>query len=297
MRRRKYHPLKKVMSKTQEILTSLKAWRRYGQECLEDSGIEDAAQDAWLLMEYVCNINKSFYYLHMNDDMDEEDALQYQELIHKRAGHIPVQHLIGEAWFYGQPYLVNEHVLIPRQDTEVLIEEALSHLMPGMRILDLCTGSGCILLTLIRHASITGVGSDISPEALEIAKQNEKRQRLKGCTWVESNLFEQIGGTFDMITSNPPYIPTKVIFGLMEEVRDHEPVLALDGHEDGLYFYRKIVDEARQHLKPHGWLCMEIGHDQGEALIDLLTQSGYSNVEIKKDLAGLSRVAVAKWVP
>lgn len=285
------------MSKEHEILTSLKAWRKYAQECLEDSGIVDAAQDAWLLMEYVCNINKSFYYLHMNDDMDKGDAIQYQELIHKRASHIPVQYLIGEAWFYGQPYQVNEHVLIPRQDTEVLIEEALSHLEPGMRILDLCTGSGCILLTLIRHASITGVGSDISLDALEVAKQNEKRQKLKGCTWVESNLFEQIGGTFDMITSNPPYIPTKVISGLMEEVRDHEPILALDGHEDGLYFYRKIVDEARQHLKPQGWLCMEIGHDQGEALTDLMTQSGYSSIEIKKDLAGLSRVAVAKWAP
>lgn len=285
------------MNRETEFLDSMKAWRKYGQECLEASGIEDAAQDAWLLMEYVCNINKSFYYLHMNDSMDEDDAIQYQTLIHKRASHIPVQYLIGEAWFYGQPYLVNEHVLIPRQDTEVLIEEALRHLEPGMRILDLCTGSGCILLTLIRHASITGVGSDISPEALAIARQNEKNQRLRGCTWVESNLFEKIGGTFDMIISNPPYIPSEVIPTLMEEVRSHEPVMALDGHEDGLYFYRKIVEEARQYLKPQGWLCLEIGFDQSEDLKTLLAQGGYSNIEIKKDLAGLSRVAAAQWIP
>ena len=132
------------MNKNSEILCSIKAWLTYAREYLEGRGIEDARQDAWLLMEYVCNINKSFYYLHMNDPMDEEDAAQYQELLRRRGSHIPVQYLIGEAWFYGQPYQVNENVLIPRQDTEVLIEEALQHLEPGMRILDLCTGLSLI---------------------------------------------------------------------------------------------------------------------------------------------------------
>lgn len=283
------------MNKNSEILCSIKAWLTYAREYLEGRGIEDARQDAWLLMEYVCNINKSFYYLHMNDPMDEEDAAQYQELLRRRGSHIPVQYLIGEAWFYGQPYQVNENVLIPRQDTEVLIEEALQHLEPGMRILDLCTGSGCILLTLVRHASVTGAGSDISPKALEVARKNEKAQHLKGCTWIESDLFENIGGAFDMIVSNPPYIATKVIPTLMEEVRNHEPILALDGHEDGLYFYRKIVEQAPEYLKPGGWLCMEIGYDQREALYTLLNDTGYINVEIKKDLADLPRVAIAQW--
>lgn len=283
------------MSGSHEISNSLKAWRKYAQDYLEGKGIADAREDAWLLMEYVCNINKSFYYLHMNDPMDEKDAAQYQKLLRERGKHIPVQYLIGEAWFYGQPYLVDEHVLIPRQDTEVLIEEALKYLEPGMRILDLCTGSGCILLTLIRHASVSGVGSDLSPEALEIARKNEKRQHLRECTWIQSDLFEKIGGTFDMIVSNPPYIASDVIPTLMEEVRDHEPILALDGHEDGLWFYRRIVDEARQYLKTGGWLCMEIGYDQGEALCQLLAEARYTAIEIKKDLAGLARVAVARW--
>lgn len=288
-------PPERCMSKTSEIVRSLKAWRKYGQEYLEGKGIDDARNDAWLLMEYVCNINKSFYYLHMNDAMDERDALQYQTMLKQRGAHIPVQYLVREAWFYGQPYQVNEHVLIPRQDTEVLVEETLKHLQPGMQVLDLCTGSGCILLSLIRHASVTGVGSDISAKALEIAEKNETMQHLKGARWIKSDLFEQIEGTFDVIVSNPPYIASGVIPTLMEEVRDHEPLLALDGHEDGLYFYRKIVSEAPAYLKDGGWLCMEIGYDQEQALRKLLTEAGYTAVTIKKDLADLPRVAAAQW--
>lgn len=284
------------MNKANMPLRSLKEWRSYGQGYLKDANIEDADTDAWLLMEYVCKMNRNYYYLHMDDFMEEKAALRYQELIHKRAVHIPVQYLIGEAWFYGESYLVDEHVLIPRQDTEVLIEESLKRLKPGMHILDLCTGSGCILLTLIRNASVTGAGSDISPQALAVAEKNQKRQGLKNCSWIESNLFEKIEGTFDMITSNPPYIPSEEIPGLMEEVRDHEPVLALDGHEDGLYFYRKIIDQSRRHLKSQAWLCMEIGFDQSNALTTLLTEAGYTNIQIIKDLAALPRVAVAQWI-
>lgn len=282
------------MSSHEVILRSMKAWRKYGQEYLEAKGIGDAREDAWILMEYVCNITKSFYYMHMNDPMDEADTREYRSLIRKRGEHIPVQYLTGEAWFYGQPYVVNEHVLIPRQDTEVLAEEALKRLEPGMHVLDLCTGSGCILLTLVRHASVNGVGSDISSKALEVARLNAKRQNMKGCTWVESDLFDKIGGSFDMIVSNPPYIASEVIPTLMEEVREHEPILALDGRGDGLYFYRKITAQAGEYLKPGGWLCLEIGYDQADALRELLRENGYENIEIKCDLADLPRVALGQ---
>lgn len=284
------------MSSKEELTRSMKSWRKYGQDYLEAKEIEDARMDAWLLMEYVCNITKSYYYMHMNDSMDQQDAMQYQELIKKRGAHIPVQYLIGEAWFFGQSFKVNEHVLIPRQDTEQLVEEALKYLQAGQRVLDLCTGSGCILLSLITQASVTGVGSDISPEALEVAKQNEKRMHVHGTTWVQGDLFENVTGTFDLIVSNPPYIATEVIPTLMEEVREHEPLLALDGHEDGLYFYRKIVAEAGKYLNRGGRLLMEIGYDQADVLTELLTEAGFLDVEIQRDLADLARVAGGLWL-
>ncbi|MDD3279032.1 MAG: peptide chain release factor N(5)-glutamine methyltransferase [Lachnospiraceae bacterium] len=284
------------MNNKEELTRSLKSWRKYGQDYLEAKEIEDARMDAWLLMEYVCNISKSYYYMHMNDSMDRQDALQYQEMIQKRGIHIPVQYLIGEAYFYGQSFKVNEHVLIPRQDTEILIEECEKYLQAGQRVLDLCTGSGCILLTLIRLASVSGVGSDISPEALAVAKSNEKRLHLHGVTWIEGDLFEHVTGTFDLIVSNPPYIATGVIPTLMEEVREHEPMLALDGHEDGLYFYRKIVGESAQYLNPGGRLLLEIGYDQAEALTAMLTEAGFANIEVQKDLADLARVVSGRWL-
>ncbi len=284
------------MNEKIELLTSLKSWRKYGESCLKAAGIPDASVDSWLLMEYVCHIDKNFYYLNMNRPMDKSEAKEYQDLIHKRIKHIPLQYLIGETWFYDQPFFVNESVLIPRQDTETLVEEALKYLKPGMNVLDLCTGSGCIILTLIRHASVTGEGSDISKEALSVAEKNASRQKIDNCVFVQSNLFDKISGTFDMITANPPYIPTKDIKGLMKEVGEHEPLLALDGHEDGLYFYRKIADRARSFLKAEGRLVMEIGYDQANSVKNILKQSNYTNIEIVNDLAGLPRVASAQWL-
>ena len=270
---------------------SLKAWLDYGTQYLETRQIADAKTDAWLLMEYVANITRSFYYMHMHEPMDESDAEDYLGLLKRRGEHVPVQYLTGEAWFYGYSFRVNQHVLIPRQDTEVLVEEALKRVMPGMRILDLCTGSGCILLSVLKNASVSGVGADISQEALLVAELNRKRLGVRA-SWIESDLFENIGGTFHMILSNPPYVPSSVIPGLDPEVREHEPVLALDGREDGLYFYRRIVSEAREYLSPGGWLCMEIGYDQGPVLRELLTKNGYREIEIIKDLAGNDRVAL-----
>lgn len=281
------------MAERWKTAKSFKEWLETGIQKLQAAGIRDAGTDAWLLMEYVANITRSFYYMHMHDPMEEGDAREYQRLLEERSRHIPVQYLTGEAWFYGYSFRVNSHVLIPRQDTEVLVEEALKRLIPGMHLLDLCTGSGCILLSLLKEASVSGVGADISQEALAVAEMNRKRLGVRA-GWIQSDLFEHIGGRFHMILSNPPYIPSAVIPQLEPEVCQQEPILALDGHEDGLYFYRRIVEEAGDYLYPEGWLCLEIGYDQGPALEELLKTAGYEEISIVPDLAGLDRVALGR---
>ena len=196
-------------------------------------------------------------------------------------------------------FTVNKNVLIPRQDTEVLVEEVMRHLHDGMRILDMCTGSGCILTSLLRYSNdCTGVGADISEEALRVARDNAEallegngRERPKA-SFVRSDLFDGLDADdrFDVIVSNPPYIKTGDMDTLMPEVREHEPALALDGKEDGLFFYRRIIDGAKRFLSGGGMLFFEIGFDQGEDVRELMRQAGYTDIEIVKDFAGLDRV-------
>lgn len=273
-----------------------------GKERLEAAGIEEAALDARLLLEYVCGTDRNELLVHGERPVLEKHKQQYQELLKRRESRIPLQYLTGEQEFMGLPFLVNEHVLIPRQDTEILVEEVLKNLHDGMKILDLCTGSGCILLSLLRYTnSCRGLGVDISPEALSIARKNAERlvpesllQEEDGdhaTLWLlESDLYERVEGQFDVIVSNPPYIPTKVIETLMPEVREHEPRLALDGSEDGLLFYRRIIEGSRAHLKGGGMLFFEIGYDQGKAVSELMEQAGFIEVQVTKDYAGLDRV-------
>ena len=217
-------------------------------------------------------------------------------MVSRRKQRIPLQHLTGEQEFYGYPFYVNEHVLIPRQDTEVLVEEALKRKREGMKVLDLCTGSGCILLSILKNLKQgTGVGIDISEQALEVARRNAKRLGLEAATtFVLSDLFEKAQGPYDMIVSNPPYIETEEIAQLMPEVRDHEPRLALDGMSDGLYYYRSIVSQCRDYLKEDGALLFEIGAGQGAAVSELLKEAGFMSVQVIKDLAGLDRVVAGK---
>lgn len=190
----------------------------------------------------------------------------------------------------GLSFYVNEHVLIPRQDTEILVEETAKFLRDGMQFLDLCTGSGCILLSLLhlKHG-VEGTGVDLSPEALKVAKKNRERLGAKAAL-IQSDLFDKIESAFDVIVSNPPYIKRAEIETLMDEVRLHEPYMALDGHEDGLYFYRKIAEEAPKYLRAGGGLFLEIGCDQGACVAELLRQQGFADVKVVKDLAGLDRV-------
>lgn len=258
--------------------------------------IEDASADAWYLLEYVTGMNRTDYLLRRRDEMPPGQQAEYWRLVQKRGDHIPLQHLTGMQEFMGFPFWVNENVLVPRQDTETLAEEALSCIrgrMTGekaLRVLDLCTGSGCIAISLKKLCpDLLVTASDVSAEALTVAGKNAVALDAE-IRWIESDLFERIEGAFDVIVSNPPYIRTREIETLSEEVRCHEPRQALDGHEDGLYFYQKITSAARNYLSPGGWLLFEIGYDQGRTVEEFMRRNGFTDVKVVKDLAGLDRV-------
>jgi len=261
-----------------------------GIEVLEKANIETARIDAWYLLEHNCHISRQYYYLNENDELTEEEEHEYQLEIQKRAERVPLQYITGEQEFMGLTFKVNSSVLIPRQDTETLVEEALKRCKPNGRILDLCTGSGCIIISMVRNLpDLEAYAGDVSKQALNIAKENAKTYQT-AINFEKSDLFEAFSGKFDMIISNPPYIATEEIENLMPEVRDFEPMEALDGQEDGLYFYRKIVAGSIEYLKEDGFLCMEIGYDQGGAVTDMMNKFGFKEITVLKDLAGLDRV-------
>ncbi len=267
----------------------------YGTKQLEDAGITEAKLDARLLLEHICHTDQNALLVYGNSERSELEEQFYRMCIEKRAARIPLQHITGEQEFMGLSFRVNEHTLIPRQDTEILVEEGLHCLFDGMRILDMCTGSGCILLSLLKYSNeCEGLGVDISAEALKVAEENARRLGLRA-DFLQSDLFEQVPQKkYDMIISNPPYIETAVIETLMPEVRDHEPLQALDGMEDGLFFYRRIVEKAGGFLEKGGWLLFEIGYDQGEAVSELLIKQGFRDVKVVKDYAGLDRVVLGQ---
>lgn len=268
-----------------------------GKEQLQKAGITDAELDARLLLEFICHTDRNALYAHGDQEIEDEKMQDFLQLIEKRAVHIPLQHLTGEQNFMGLDFLVNEHVLIPRQDTEILVEEIMRDLHDGIRILDMCTGSGCILLSLLHYSNdCSGVGVDVSEDALVVARQNADRLAEKQAVFIQSDLFEKVEGSFDLIVSNPPYIRSQEIAGLMPEVRDHEPHLALDGKDDGLHFYREIIKGAMPHLKRGGQLFFEIGYDQGEAVQALLAANGYTEIAVVKDYAGLDRVVYGTFL-
>ena len=288
---------------------------------LEESGIEEASLDAWLLLEHVTGISRASYYADPDREMSPDEWRRYSELVGRRAERVPLQHITGTQEFMGLVFEVNEHVLIPRQDTEILVEQALAFIGSGKvpaaensqtRILDMCTGSGCILLSVMHWAEsyrqkalrragdtdrggekqdiiIEGTGADISPKALAVAEKNARRLGISA-GFVESDLFGAVRGKYGMILSNPPYIRSDEIKDLQEEARLHDPVIALDGREDGLYYYRRIVRESRSYLEEGGALLFEIGCDQAEAVSGLMSGAGFSEITVKKDLAGLDRV-------
>ena len=263
---------------------------RMGKDRLTEAKIPEAELDARLLLEEVCGTDRNDLLVHGDKEIPPEQCDRYVEYIQRRQKREPLQQITGYQEFMGLRFKVTPDVLIPRQDTEILVEEVMRYVHDGMHILDMCTGSGCILLSLLKYSNdCEGTGCDISEPALKVAEENAKELSLNA-SFVQSNLFENISGKYEFIVSNPPYIPTGVIPTLMEEVRDHEPVSALDGREDGLYFYREIVEKAGEYLYPGGMLFFEIGYDQAEKVSSLMRKAGYQEVTVCKDLAGLDRV-------
>lgn len=272
----------------------------YGRKVLRKASVPDANLDARLLLEFVCQTSYNDLLLYGDRIVEEKKVSSYKMLIQKRKARVPLQQITGEQYFCGYPFFVNENVLTPRADTEILVEEALKKLKSGDSILDMCTGSGCILLSLLlMKEGCTGVGVDLSEKALQVAEKN--RRKLLSveteCRFVQGDLFAALKGSddaFSMLVSNPPYIRTADIEELMPEVRDYEPRMALDGEEDGLAFYRRIAKEAKPYLKKGGYILFEIGFDQREQVCGILTENGYREVEARKDYAGLDRVVMGR---
>ena len=261
-----------------------------GEKVLTLAGVPDVKMDAWLLFEMVAKIDRNFYYTYMDEEISEKTLGEYEWALKKRAERIPVQYIIGETEFMGLPFKVNSSVLIPRQDTETLVEEALKIAKPGMKVLDMCTGSGCIIISILHHGKeLEGFASDISRHAINVAKENAKMNQVS-VTFETGDLFDHIKGKYDIIVSNPPYIRTEEIAKLMPEVQNFEPFDALDGKEDGLFFYRRIIEQAGEYLNPEGHLLFEISLDQGEDVSKMIDQAGFKDVRVIKDLAGNDRV-------
>lgn len=275
------------------------------------AGVPEPDLDAWYLLEYVTGVSRSAYFADPGRELTEAQQEEFDACVKKRAGRIPLQHITGTQEFMGLSFRVNEHVLIPRQDTEILVEEALKILkkraVPAdnrdgrtTEILDLCTGSGCILLSVLHyagqagHMNLRGTGSDLSEQALETARGNAEHLGIRA-HFVQSDLFGSLPGRYAMILSNPPYIRSGDLEELQPEVRLHDPGMALDGGADGLAFYRRITEESPAHLEDNGILMFEIGCDQAADVSELMRAHGFTDITVKKDLAGLDRVVYGRY--
>lgn len=264
-----------------------------GENILFQSEITEWKLDAWYLMEFYFHWNRVSFWVNKEKLVNEQDIEKYLSLIKLRANHVPLQHITGKQEFMGLTFCVNSDVLIPRQDTECLVETILPY-SEQKKILDMCTGSGCIAISIQKLGQAKKVtGVDISLKALEVARRNAKENEV--CIdWIQSDIFESVTEKYDIIVSNPPYIESKVVDELMPEVRVHEPRLALDGKEDGLFFYRSIIKRAKDFLVEDGRIFFEIGYDQGESVKQLLQEANFTEIEVKKDLCGLDRIVCGK---
>lgn len=268
----------------------------FGCQELEKAQIKEAKLDARLLLEFICKTSRNDLLAHPEREISAVQESLYREYIERRTMHEPLQYITGEQDFMGLTFATDRSTLIPRQDTETLVEEVLLYLHDGMDILDVCTGSGCILLSLLKYSNdCTGVGCDLNQDAVLLAKRNCEALGLEA-TFIQSDLFEKVEGIYDMIVSNPPYIETDVIETLETVVKGYEPYTALDGGADGLYFYRRLVTEAKKYLRREGMLFFEIGYNQAESVSKLLEEAGYKEITVRKDLAGLDRVVYAIYM-
>lgn len=271
-----------------------------GIEVLRDNNIEDCTLKARMILSYIINQPKEYIMIHSDEEINEIDEKEFWNKIERLKNNEPIQYILNHQEFMGFNFFVDSNVLIPQPDTEILVEETLlisKKINNKLNILDLCTGSGAIAVALSNLLKDVKVyASDISKEALEIAKRNAEKNNAT-INFIESDLFEKFANIekFDIITSNPPYIKTDVINELAEEVK-HEPIIALDGGQDGLYFYKKIIKQAKKYLKANGYLVLEIGYDQKNEVIQLLENENYKNIYSKKDLGGNDRIIVGQYI-
>jgi len=299
---------------------TLKEGYQYGIQLLEEAGVQEARLDAWILLEEATQVTRATYYADSDITITKEAKKQYMQWLDKRAMRIPLQHILGYQEFMGLRFLVTPAVLIPRQDTETLVEytetllqdkanaetkakpkaevnvkpnaktEVKENAKPKATVLDMCTGSGCIILSLMkRNAELVGSAVDISHAALEVARENAKQLGVK-VDFVQSDLFEGVQGTYEVIVSNPPYIKEDEILQLEKEVQNFDPFVALSGGKDGLRFYQIIVDESRAHLVQGGSLVLEIGAEQAQDVSEMMRLRGFEGVQVFQDLTGLDRI-------
>ena len=289
-----------------DILTNIR-------ERLQKAGIEDFEYESWVLLEWKLHIDRAEFYMNPNGEVKQELLEDLEEVLLKREQRVPLQYLMGECEFMGFDFSVDERVLIPRQDTECLVELAVEDIRnvktqnrcefnnaadqkneQKVKVLDLCTGSGCIGISVKKLCQNTKVTlADISEGALAVAKKNAENLNAN-VTLIRGNLFENIEGRFDYILSNPPYIPSQVIQGLMPEVKDHEPRMALDGEPDGLKFYRILAEEGKKYLKNGGSIYMEIGWDQAKDVTKIFETMGFKGLRTVRDMTGNDRVVCAR---
>lgn len=269
---------------------------RYGKGKLEKQKVEDASIISRILMQYVLKIDRNKLIINKNDNVDINKENEYKEYIEKIIKGKPVQYITNNQEFMKLNFYVDENVLIPQPDTEILVEEVIKSIdiMENIEILDMCTGSGCIGISLAKNIKNTKVTLvDISKEAIEIAKKNAIQNGVENkVTFIQSDMFENVKGKFDIIVSNPPYIETDIIQTLDKQVQN-EPHIALDGGKDGLDFYKILINEAHKYLKKDGKIFLEIGYDQKQEIESLAKQSKhYKKIETIKDLSQNDRVII-----
>lgn len=277
-----------------KILLGYRELRKNLEITFQKAGITELADIDWIMVEVT---GKSRSMLQFVEQFSTEETSKIMAAVEKRIKHIPLGYIFGKSYFYGREFKVNENVLIPRQDTEILIDEICKDIksrQENVSVLDIGTGSGAIAITVQKETNAKVLAVDVSEKALEIAKDNAKHLEAD-VEFVQSDLFEKVEGKFDFIVSNPPYIETDVIETLDDEVKLNEPILALDGGGDGLDFYRKIVDDAPKYLNKGGKLYFEIGYNQAEALKNLMKEK-FKDILVYKDYGDNDRVVVGEII-
>lgn len=274
--------------------SNVKEWLSYGKMLLKKSEIESYSIDAEVLLMTVLNFTKTELFTKDSHILSEDETEKYIKFLEKRKNFMPVQYIIGKCEFMSLDFNVNQSTLIPRCDTEILVEYAINSIKKNKfkTVLDIGTGSGAIAISIAHYCPNTKVtATDISENALKTAKKNaEKNAVSQKIDFIKSDIFENITSKYDIIISNPPYIKSDTIKTLMPQVKEYEPISALDGGSDGLYFYKKIISECKNYLNKNGELLFEIGYDQSLEISKLLSEKNFTEIKTTKDYAGLDRV-------